>query len=115
MRRQELLDLLREGGLEKEVAQAEREEGDKIPDVLVRVVFRRPGQADPFAWFGTDPGKEVVPGFVEHDWVVPVRGKLVLAVAPWTTAFLRNEDGDEWKQAIRKKLAKVFPAIRVPD
>jgi hypothetical protein len=40
----------------------------------------------------------------EHDYVFVVSGKLVLWRIP-------NREGDEWKQKLRKNLAKVFPGI----
>ncbi|HJT78209.1 MAG TPA: hypothetical protein VJ739_13480 [Gemmataceae bacterium] len=108
----ELLALIKESGVEGLVTDEAkaREAAKKLKTVtLVRVRYR-----DPNAFPGVGPmpflpvpapagdtGKRDEP----HDCIFVVMGKLVYPTA------IPNAEGDRWKAAFRKQLAKVFPAI----
>ncbi len=103
LRRKEVEDLLREAGVWEAVEKAKDREGADVfdQDVTVRVVFRAPG------------------GPAEYDWIVPVKGKLILAEivkgpdgAPHGVPNLTNRKGENWKTYFRQEMAKAFPGIK---
>jgi hypothetical protein len=57
MRREEIIDLFREAGFEKDIAKLKKEDIDELPDVIIRVVFRT-RVASPFA---------IAPGMKKED------------------------------------------------
>jgi hypothetical protein len=112
---QELLALAAEGGVD-DLIPADRRQ-DVVREVgelnIVRVCYHDPN-LDPFALDliipkpndGDAHGGKGGKSFPGCDGLFLVRRKIVVPLGP-------NPEGDEWKKALRKQLAKILPAIDV--